>query len=396
MKKRRASKKAQASQYLSNEYEEVQTALAAMALAENKSLVRCDDDLCRGVGKPGEPCPLCNFVLPNSRGNTMPIQIPSTIKHGTQQTAVSHYGYGSGGGTWGGWTGGSDKKTYASCTHTGDKVIYESDNKQLYISSGTGLDEFSGKWKLIIDLANNIRYGDIFGFVREKSHKKFTELRKYTFQPAKVASDVLDLAWPDMAAPPCSLDFWIKLWDLLPESTVIACFGGHGRSGTCAAALMIASGVDYYAAVDIIRTKHCDKAIETLPQEKYLHGIYMEMLKRNIKNETDEKLLTDLKEDLAYAEAFVPNAYSSYGEPTPATAEDKKDSSSTSAKSGTGTGLAGRSAEDLAQDNLKVVGDRIYEQMCVSGACKDTRCTEPSHMGWVEYDPVQDETLWAH
>jgi hypothetical protein len=208
------------------------------------------------------------------------------------------------------WHSSGGGKVYKSCTHTGDKVVFEvthkdGTKKQLFASSGTGLNEYSGKWGLIIDLASNLRSPNEISFIKPGTSPKFDALKKYELKYKSVPSEVLKLDWADMSTPKCGLDFWIKLWDLMPEKTVIACMGGHGRTGTCLGALIIATGVDYYSAVETVRNEHCDKAIETTSQEVYLHELYMEVIKRRIKliegKKEFEKELVDLDEDLAYA-----------------------------------------------------------------------------------------------
>lgn len=352
--------------------------------------VECDDWQCTGSGLAGTYCPECHFMLPEKGSNVL--NLPGSIKSGTPTGATSHYS-GSGTTGWQGTTGSG----YVSHYHVGDKIIFEHDGKKLYAASGSGLDEFSGKWDLIIDLAHNVRFGDKHGFVKERSEKKFDALRKYTYEAKKVKSEVLQLDWNDGGVPPAGLDFWIKLWSMLPEKTVMACVGGHGRTGTCLASLMIASGQhDYYAAVDLVRNEHCKKAIETISQEKYLHTLYMDMLKRNIEHETDEKRKEDLVEDLKYAEAYVPNNYSSHGEKEPEKAKPVG-FQPTHQHSHQGKLVpAGQSTVVDSAASLKIVGDQFYAQICVEPTCKKQDCKDAAHVGWVEYEPEEDAALWAH
>lgn len=313
----------------------------------------------------------------------------------------------------GGWQGGGGGGTtqYVSCGHAGEKVVYthSGGTKMLYAASSSGLKERSGAWDLIIDLAHVVRVSR-GKFV--ESVGKWTGLNKYVKQVSPIPSDHLVLDWPDMQAAPTTLDFWLTLWPMLPEKTVICCYGGHGRTGTCLASLMIADGVDYYSAVENVRTDHCKKAIETVGQELYLHSLYVEYLKRAMIMAEEQKLtgdLTDLVKDMQYALAHLPNAWSSFGEEKQSSTEKVKFAGGaagpvnpTQAVGGT-TGRASNAPSshpstaivpagfkpavlDPELRGYKHVGGRDYYYTCVKPHCADINCTNPHHQGWVEYN----------
>jgi protein-tyrosine phosphatase len=54
--------------------------------------------------------------------------------------------------------------------------------------------------------------------------------------------------------------------------TVCCCVGGHGRTGTALAALMLATDPQITAkeSINNVRKLHCENAIESDVQEKYL------------------------------------------------------------------------------------------------------------------------------
>lgn len=88
--------------------------------------------------------------------------------------------------------------------------------------------------------------------------------------------EVLRLDWIDMKAPPVSLRFWQEMWNLLPDGhTVFCCVGGHGRTGTALAAMIIAADkkITPKNAIALVRKLHCKDAIETISQEDYLEKI---------------------------------------------------------------------------------------------------------------------------
>lgn len=255
----------------------------------------------------------------------LPDQLKSTKHTPQQQTGwngTSAYG--------GGGTGGY---TYKSCKHTGEKVVFEYKGKKLFGANSSSLNEYSGMWGLIIDLAGIVSsLGHTSAFVGDwKTTEKYkAALSPLTVQGKVVPSEYLRLNWTDMGVPPVGLAFWLKLWEMIPEKTVMGCMGGHGRTGTALASFMISAGVDYYTAVQTVRTEHCEKAIENLAQEKYLHNLYLENLYMLAADaDTTGEELIELEKDIAYAKAHVPTQQSSYGQPndTSALQGSKKGSS---------------------------------------------------------------------
>lgn len=277
---------------------------------------------------------------------------------------------------WEGWEGWGNQptKTYKHCEHKGDVVIYtfSDGGKALYAASSHGLNERSGQWNLIIDLANVVRTGWIRAFI-ESPGEKWKGLKKFVKQAAPLPSEHLKLDWPDMNPPPVTLDFWLTLWELLPEKSVICCFGGHGRTGTCLASFMIADGVSYYDAVSHVRSTHCAKAIESMTQEIYLHDLYVEYLKRALAIATEAEKPA-VEERLAYAVTHIPNAADSYGEKQP----------KHTPKAATTAPVVMGPALDHEISGIRHVGGRDYYQTCVSPVCKSLNCSLPLHQGWVE------------
>ena len=60
------------------------------------------------------------------------------------------------------------------------------------------------------------------------------------------------------------------------EKLEIACFGGHGRTGTLLACLLVSISADNTAkkSIDRVRKEYCDKAIETKTQEDLIKEYY--------------------------------------------------------------------------------------------------------------------------
>jgi hypothetical protein len=89
----------------------------------------------------------------------------------------------------------------------------------------------------------------------------------------------LYIGWPDFGALDLELLAEAIDW-LIPhlysnKSTIeIACVGGHGRTGTFLAAVMIHEGWAVKDAIEYIRGGYCNKAIETVDQEDMLAQYY--------------------------------------------------------------------------------------------------------------------------
>lgn len=301
------------------------------------------------------------------------MRLPASMKSGTVTTysPSTSYGY----------------MNHESHVHKGDKVIYEKDGKQLFAGNGRGVNEYLPNWELIIDLANNLGWGKE-GTIKSRSAKRFDVLKKYVTEKSLTA-EILQLDWPDGGVIPASLDFWLHLWKLLPPRTVMMCIGGHGRTGTCMVALMVAAGEDYYWALEKVRTDHCDRAVETLNQALYLHNLYQQMLIRELtvaEKSGDQDQIAFFEKEITYSKNFVPNSYSYYGdkEPPKAVQQPIKGFSPSS-----GTSLVGQGTTDPG-DRIKIVGHNMYEQICVEPNCNLKDCRVGDHQGWVLFDP---ETL---
>lgn len=53
----------------------------------------------------------------------------------------------------------------------------------------------------------------------------------------------------------------------------VGCTGGHGRTGTALASMLILQGMKPRAAIRRVRTSYCDLAVESDRQEKFLNSI---------------------------------------------------------------------------------------------------------------------------
>jgi hypothetical protein len=87
--------------------------------------------------------------------------------------------------------------------------------------------------------------------------------------------EIIGLDWADGGVPPVALGFFREVISILEArgggKVVFACMGGHGRTGTALAAVLIACKEFTAAeAVEYVRSKHCTKACETEKQLAWL------------------------------------------------------------------------------------------------------------------------------
>lgn len=185
------------------------------------------------------------------------------------------------------------------CKHDGSKVVWEQDGKEFYCAGWGHVDPT--KYDIVLDLADQMRspLGGKWNpdVIRTWSPKPYMDLNGYRrdgagalvytpekpFVAAPRLANVVSFKWPDGGVLPMADDFWEELWELLPGApgkpgkTLIACLGSHGRTGTCLAALMMASGAEAISspqvAVLTVRAHHCEMAVESTRQLAYLNGL---------------------------------------------------------------------------------------------------------------------------
>lgn len=222
--------------------------------------VKEEDDMKDWFGSGGTndtPTSLTKF-----KNNSTTYKAPSTGKQGTLYPGTSYV----------------SKK---SCpTHDGTQIVFRRGNDKFMkeVAGAQGAHVLvEPELKLVIDLAGMFHppEPDTLKFTPGTNdcayQDKMDQLSSHLYQPA-----VLDIKWQDMGVPPLDFPFWKDLWSILPNGrTVVCCFGGHGRTGTALACLLMAADKSITAekATAVIHTKHCENAIESSSQEKYLKKI---------------------------------------------------------------------------------------------------------------------------
>ena len=92
----------------------------------------------------------------------------------------------------------------------------------------------------------------------------------------KLKAKEVEFDWPDYGVPMIKPEFWGELMQYIKDKkskVLIFCMGGHGRTGTCISALMIANGWKPRDAEKWIREHYCSKAVESVSQEAYLNKL---------------------------------------------------------------------------------------------------------------------------
>lgn len=103
--------------------------------------------------------------------------------------------------------------------------------------------------------------------------------------PLTSASSVLNIKWPDMAAPPVRKGFWLKLHEWVKANeeinkVIVYCMGGHGRTGTALSGVLVeASSYKPEDAVAFVRKHYCDRTVESSSQIEYLLSLYYDKAK---------------------------------------------------------------------------------------------------------------------
>lgn len=159
--------------------------------------------------------------------------------------------------------------TYKACIHDGDKELWSYKDASFVIADKIGccasvLPESKHKPDVVLDLNQNLAEKFVIG-----GPDRFVSLNE------KMHGDVeiVQIKWTDYGIPNASLRFWEAMLEELASKeciVMISCHGGHGRSGTALASLMVASGMNGYQAIKLVRKVHCEKAVENKKQEDYV------------------------------------------------------------------------------------------------------------------------------
>jgi hypothetical protein len=157
------------------------------------------------------------------------------------------------------------------CRHTGNKKVIEYGSAAVYAGGWTRGAKPKKDW-IVVDL-DGYYYETITtipDYPREFSNSMNVMYRD--------APKVLYLHIRDYGVPAWDATFWVTFAnDILSilksgKNVLVACMGGHGRTGMVVAILLgILTNVD--DPIGWVREKYCYEAIETKAQEKYVRDI---------------------------------------------------------------------------------------------------------------------------
>lgn len=207
-------------------------------------------------------------------------------------------------------TSGPAKKHYSEwCSHephpSTQPPIFESEGIGLWIADAIGARKVYTEFDVAVDGGNALTVPGEYDLPTLYGDPLFaSRLGKFVYktksEPAVIPTRILKIRWSDRMAPPVSPSFWPALLEELrkmrdatavvrkgiadkagelppsagPLKVLTICQGGHGRSGSALAALMMCLS-DYTPldALTHIRTLHCARAIESKDQHLYLNEV---------------------------------------------------------------------------------------------------------------------------
>lgn len=179
---------------------------------------------------------------------------------------------------------GANQWAYPKCTHDGTSESFSittTDGRKIYIhgADATGADYARPCVDVHLDCADAWRTEKKSPLLIRKPPSAaidLSDLMNYVYRtPVTVSID-----WPDMRTPPLQAKFWTQLLATLPNECrlLISCVGSHGRTGTAMAALLLAiNHGDVVKCVEFVRKYHCDKAVESDSQLKYLTALHAKL-----------------------------------------------------------------------------------------------------------------------
>lgn len=167
---------------------------------------------------------------------------------------------------------GKGSMTIPTCSHTGDIPVWEGP-RGITISGARASQADLVDAEVLVDLSGSISSSPGNRLSGDKELVK--ALEKHTGHPR-----LLKIHWPDYSAPSTlHAPFWSALWSTLPDGAraTFCCLGSHGRTGTALASMILVDSasrlgvaLDGYEAADVVRQRHCSKAVESATQETYL------------------------------------------------------------------------------------------------------------------------------
>lgn len=141
--------------------------------------------------------------------------------------------------------------------------------------SRDGLIAHANKFDIVMNLSGRS--------IHERHIIPIPELDKWKHGSDTFQEMLLD--WPDNGVAYFPLQFWLDVHGHITSKNLkmsINCVGGHGRTGTALACMLIvALGWGGEESIKWIRANYCDRAIESKEQERYIEKIALDMKAHN-------------------------------------------------------------------------------------------------------------------
>lgn len=166
------------------------------------------------------------------------------------------------------WYGGGTGTAYVSCSHKPFKML-DGGTWSVWGGTRSSVQDKCGTFDVLLNCSQMPVYKE------HEFPQGWGWVEKWRGKPLEV-----NFNWPDQGVVGLPAGFWLELRDEFErsKSRVLAfCVGGHGRTGTCLAALMIACGYGAKESMKLIRAAYCKKAVETMVQERWLGELEKEM-----------------------------------------------------------------------------------------------------------------------
>lgn len=161
--------------------------------------------------------------------------------------------------------------TSVSCNHPPTHVI-SGKTWNIYAGKKYDVDKAVDNYDIVLNLTGWSLQNDKKHIIPFAEMSKWCKKDKTVYKYKEICLD-----WPDMGLVDLPVQFWqelIKLFEKKKSKVLMFCIGGHGRTGTAMAVLLVLGlGYTPEKAVEWVRTNYCKQAIETWKQINYVYSM---------------------------------------------------------------------------------------------------------------------------
>jgi protein-tyrosine phosphatase len=163
--------------------------------------------------------------------------------------------------------------TYMSCRHE-PTYVFGLDGIKYHACSKSKLPWTWGG--VTLNLLGNNNLLETVQYI--KTSPEWQDLEKFSEHDPPL-EDCVVIDWPDGSTPPVSPEFWKAFHEMCVKretDPLIYCIGGHGRTGTALASIILTCSDKLNSpegVIHLIKETYCKKAIETYKQIKYLYAL---------------------------------------------------------------------------------------------------------------------------